>query len=285
MRTAQPVLRRLLVVVVFAFAGLGLVPGPATAASGYCSGSGVDVVVDFGTLPGGVVKGCGHGSAASDAFTSAGFALTDNPRMGDGYVCTVRGEPANRACTGTTSYWALFVSTDHRTWTYASLGAYSQAVHDGESVAFSWQSSSGNRAPRAAPAPARVTAPPSSPSSPKSVPTPQHTKSSPAGHGSEMHAAASSTPSPTPSPRTTASAGAHVRSAAHASHRTSASASPSAAASSDTATASSASGAESSSGNSSSSGGSGLPWWIPVGVVAVLAGGAGVLTWRRRHVG
>ena len=80
-----------------AAAGLvGLSSGPAAAA--LCSGSGVNVVVDFNGLGGGVQKGCdpgGAGRSGDKVFPAAGFGLTYAQRE-PGFVCRVQ-ERADRA--------------------------------------------------------------------------------------------------------------------------------------------------------------------------------------------
>ena len=77
-----------------AAAGLvGVSAGPAAAA--LCSGSGVNVVVDFGSLGAGVQKGCdtrGANRSADKVFPAAGFPLTYAQRE-PGFVCRVKNTP------------------------------------------------------------------------------------------------------------------------------------------------------------------------------------------------
>ncbi|MDX6371065.1 MAG: hypothetical protein QOD98_53, partial [Nocardioidaceae bacterium] len=100
-----------------AAAGLGLVAtssAPASAAA--CSGAtGVTVVVDHGSLGGGVEQVCNAGGGGEDAvslFTGAGFALTYVQRQ-PGFVCRINGQPASDPCVNTPpsdAYWGLWWS-------------------------------------------------------------------------------------------------------------------------------------------------------------------------------
>ena len=147
------------VVLATAAAGLGLVTStsaPATAAA--CpSASGVTVVVDHGSLGGGVEQVCnqsGGGNAAASNFTGAGFSLTYVQQQ-PGFVCRINGQPASDPCVRTppsNAYWGLWWSDGRSgSWTYSSLGAGSLTVPDGGYVAFAWQSGSQN--PRTSPPP------------------------------------------------------------------------------------------------------------------------------------
>src|SRR4051794_12248217 len=146
-------LRRLLVVL--AVAGAGLVPVPATAA-GYCTGSGVNVVVDFGALGGGIQKGCdGSGNHnAAHAFTNTGHPLTYASSQ-PGFVCRVDGVPQSDPCVTTSpsnAYWGLYWSDGTSGWKYASTSAGSLTVPAGGTVAFSWQNGGTADPPGTAPA-------------------------------------------------------------------------------------------------------------------------------------
>ena len=124
--------------------------GPAEAASGRCAaGTGVTVVVDYGSLGGGVAVGCdsdGGGKPASSVVPDAGFPLSwvqEDP----GFVCSVAGKPdPSTSCTRTppsNAYWGLFWSDgDPATWSYASEGARSLDVPEGGSIGWRFQSSS-----------------------------------------------------------------------------------------------------------------------------------------------
>lgn len=265
---------RLLIALAFAVAGPALVVGPATAAaSGYCTGTGVNVAIDFGALGGGVEKGCGGGSVAADAIQSAGFTLGYIQTGGmSGFVCTVSGKPgpSQGGCTGANGngYWALFIASPGGSWAYANLGANSQPVNNGQTVSFAWQApGSGQRDPGTAPA-ARI------------APKPTHTATPRATPSGSASAAAAGTPAKTPTTAATTKPSASPRAASTptstpsasptASPSTWSSAAPAPSATADVTTPSSASG--------------GLPWWIPVGVVAVLLLGAGT-TWLRKRAG
>lgn len=255
-----------------AVAGLSLAAGPATAAGGYCTASGVNVVVDFGALGGGVQKGCGSGSVASDAFQSAGFPLTTLHTGGmNGFVCTVSGKPGagQGGCSGAggDGYWALFVANSSGGWTYANLGPYSQPVSSGQSVAFAWQApGSSQRAPATTPASAIA----------KPTPTPTKT-----------HVAPKPTMQPTPSPSASLAAAAKPSASPTAKHHKhphatvtqTPNAMPTASATPAESMGSVAATTHPAKSNS------GLPWWIPVGVVVVLVVGAGGAWWRKRARG
>ena len=148
-------------------AGLGIVVATsAPAAAAACTGAtGVTVVVDHGSLGGGVEQVCNAGGGGNDAaslFTGAGFSLTYVQRQ-PGFVCRINGQPASDPCVSTppsNAYWGLFWSDGRSgSWSYASLGAGSLTVPDGGYVAFAWQSGSQN-APNVAPAPHASSPPP-----------------------------------------------------------------------------------------------------------------------------
>ncbi|GAA1963792.1 hypothetical protein GCM10009798_24850 [Nocardioides panacihumi] len=282
-------------VLVAAAATLALPSTPAQAA--YCSsGAGVSVLVDYGALGGGMSTGCGSGSPASKAFTSAGFSLKQSPRQA-GFVCQVNGKPADGNCLATDSYWGFFVSDDGKGWVYASQGVYQQAVDAGDSVALVWQSTSSQRKPGQGPA-ARPTASPTTkaptatpskrpspkpsaqPSSkPSSKPSSSAPKSStrpaaptPVATGAEGQGAAptattgqASTQAPTPSESTTTAASAVTTPSDDVTP--SDGASPSA--TTDAAT-------------SPTADGGGLPGWLAPGLIALLAVVAGGVAWARR---
>jgi len=136
---------------------VGAAPGPAAAAGGFCTSTGVNVVVDFKELGGGLQKGCdprGADRPASDVVPAAGSPLAYVQRQ-PGFVCRVAGEPANDPCVNTPppdAYWGLWWSdgTSGR-WTYASQGVGSLKVPSGGSVAFSWIGPNGSTPPGVAP--------------------------------------------------------------------------------------------------------------------------------------
>jgi hypothetical protein len=155
MTPARARLAGLVVAALAAAAGLvGLSSVPASAA--WCSGSGVNVVVDFNELGGGVQKGCdadGGGKQADVVFPAAGFRL--DYVTNSGFVCRVKGSPSGDVCAHTPpadAYWALFWSDGKSgTWRYATSGVSGLSVPDGGFLAFSWQNSAQQDAPSATP--------------------------------------------------------------------------------------------------------------------------------------
>lgn len=284
-----------------AAAGLvGLTSTPAGAA--YCPGSGVNVVVDFNGLGGGVQKGCdpsGAGRSSDRVFEAAGFSLTPVNAQ-PGFICRVENKPApsQETCARTppaNAYWGLFWS-DGRSgkWNYATTGVNGLSVPQGGFVAFSWQNSDTRDAPSAAPTNAQATttstpAPTKTPTkkptqTPTRTRTPKPTKPAPAlTEGVTTRAAPSAVPTPpatgpapTATPRATPSATATASESASSSTTLEPTPSddPSAG----------ALGAENlSSDFTPDEEPSGLPPWIPVSAVLALALAAfGGLWWRNR---
>jgi hypothetical protein len=264
--------RRLLILL--AVAGAGLVPVPASAA-GYCTGSGVSVVVDFGAIGGGVEKGCGSGSTAADVFRSAGVGLTRDQQY-PAVVCKVEDRPANANCAtmpAADAYWGLFWSdgtSGH--WVYSTVSVDGLKVASGGFVAFAWQASSSQRPPSVAPTRPRP-APSPSPT-PTKQPTKKATKKPAAGAATSASPTASATADAATSPSASA--------AGTASAPTEASPSPSASATSSGAAAvGEPKPLDPTTADSSGSGG--LAWWVPVLVLLALAGGGGAAWWTRRR--
>jgi hypothetical protein len=294
-------------------AGLGgVLAAPASsapAAAAPCSGAtGVTVVVDRGSLGGGidqVCNGAGGGKTAAKLFTGSGYSLSYVQRQ-PGFVCRIDGVPASDPCVNTPpadAYWGLWWSTGTSgSWSYSSLGAGSLTVPDGGYVAFAWQS--GSKTAPGVPATAHAEAPPTSatasatpttkPSSkPSSKPsakpssTPSTKASSrPASSPSEAPTvAATETATPTAAPDQTGAASAPppARAADSAATTLSESASPSteAAPSVDSATSDpSASTGEAVETEDSAA----LPVWVvPLVLVLLAGGGASAYLVRRRH--
>ncbi len=163
--------------VLTAAAGLvGLSTAPAEAA--LCSGSGVNVVVDFNGLGGGVQKGCdprGANRRASEVFPAAGFGLTYASRQ-PGFVCRVKGTPKSDPCVNTPpadAYWALYWSDGKSgSWSYSSTGVSGLKVPSGGFVAFSWQGSSSKSPPSASPRNSQAAPKPTPKPTPKPAPKP-----------------------------------------------------------------------------------------------------------------
>lgn len=257
-----------------AVAGAGIAPAPATAASGYCTGTGINVVVDFGALGGGVEKGCAAGSGsrpAASAFVAAGVRISRVSRF-PGAICKVEGQPST-SCTNMPpgdAYWGLFWSHGHG-WTFSSQGVDSLTLAPGDTVAFAWQTSS-RHVPATSPGAAGASAKPTSSGGGKK------------GSGSHSPAPSVVALPTSSSPSSPASTKASGKTHAHAS--TSASPSPSPRAATSSASGSEAYSSERTIQNDDSAktdDSGGLPWWVPVGIVVVLAaGGAGAVAVRRR---
>lgn len=267
-------IRRLLVVL--AVAGAGLVPVPATAAT--CSGTGVSVVVDFGALGGGIRTGCDASGnrKAAQAFERTGNHLEYAQRQ-PGFVCRVDAAPANDPCINTApadAYWGLYWSDGTSGWKYASTAVGSLTLPAGGSVAFSWQNGGGDP-PGIAPASAApaTQAPARSP-----TPAPTPTKK------------ASTKPAPVATPGGTSSASSTPTAAGSPSVSTSASAKPSSTDSpastttaSPDASAAARSGAMVDAPSTDPADADGLAWWVPMAVLVLLAGGGGAAWWTRRR--
>lgn len=135
-------LRRALVtlaVSVTAATGLAVAEAPAADAAACSSTSGVTVVVDFGSLGGGITTMCAPGDPASGlaALTGAGFTYSFVPRI-PGLVCQINVKP--NPCNGapTNAYWSYWHAPRRGTWTYSSSGAggYNPAPNTVEGWAF-----------------------------------------------------------------------------------------------------------------------------------------------------
>jgi hypothetical protein len=127
---------------VLAFLGLGLT-GAAQAAGGFCSGNGVDVAVDYGSLGGGVARGCAPdagGKPGDQAFDAAGYPLQYVPNS-PGFVCAVAGKPAECKMPGAGDpWWGVFWSDGTSgKWKTAMVGVNKLKVPDDGSVAIVWE--------------------------------------------------------------------------------------------------------------------------------------------------
>jgi len=306
-----PRLAALVAATLVAAAGLvGLSTTPAEAA--LCSKSGVNVVVDFNALGGGVQKGCdpgGAGKSADKVFPAAGFKL--DFVNGSGFVCKVENLPGGGVCAKTppaNAYWGLFWSDGKSgRWTYATTGVGGLSVPSGGFVAFGWQDSSSRHQPAAAPvnnqpAPTPTTAPTKQPTkAPTKKPTKKPTKAptkKPTKASSKAPTKAPKTPTPTTAPAATAGTtrapAAPGSAAAPASASASASAGPSPPESASTTIEPEGTGGASPDVTSAQEADnaftpedepSGLPAWVPVTVIVALGGAAGVAVWWRRRTG
>ncbi|WP_309110901.1 hypothetical protein [Saccharothrix sp.] len=137
--------------------GLALLGAPAPASAAGCSG--VTVVVDFGSLGGGVRTGCAPGDPASGlaALGGAGFAFDLASRQ-PGFVCRINGAPASDPCVNAapnTAYWSYWHGAPGGSWSYSSAGAsgYDPAPGSVEGWAFGAGGQPGIAPPAPAPQP------------------------------------------------------------------------------------------------------------------------------------
>jgi len=113
-------MRRMLAVLAL-LAGTFVVATPASAAP--CAG--VKVVVDFGSLGGGVQTGCAAGDPTTGltALTGANFTYSFVPRQ-PGFVCRINSLPNPCTAPTTSAYWSYWhASAPGGTWTYSTSGA------------------------------------------------------------------------------------------------------------------------------------------------------------------
>ncbi len=164
-------------------AGLA-VGGPAPAAeAAACSGStGVTVVVDFGSLGGGVQTGCAAGNPRSGlaALVGAGHGYTFVPRF-IGLVCQIDARP--NPCNGapSTAYWSYWHASPGDPWSYSKDGA--GTYHPEPGTVEGWAFGAGRQPGIAPPAPPRP-AP-----RPTTNPAPKPTTRPPAAPGTSAPAA------------------------------------------------------------------------------------------------
>ncbi|GAB3070417.1 hypothetical protein [Nocardioides zeae] len=181
---------------------LGGVTAAPAAAAGCTGAGGVTVVVDRGSLGGGVTESCvSSGGKARTLFNSAGYSQRDDPRQ-PGFVCYVDELPG-KDCGKNTSegrYWGLWWSDGTSSgWKYATLGVDSLQVPDGGYVAWAWQdgsTSARDAVPPRSSAPARAgsgSGAGSSPSAPSDPGSGAGGSGSPSG-GSSRGTAPSTTP-------------------------------------------------------------------------------------------
>lgn len=276
-------------------AATGLVGlSPSSASAALCSGKGVNVVVDFNELGGGVPKGCdpgGGGKPASDVFPAAGFRL--DYVTNSAFVCKVKSLPSGNACAHTPpadAYWALFWSDGKSgKWNYASSGVNGLSVPNGGFLAFSWQNTDKQDPPSASPVnqPTATTAPTKT-ATPKPTRTPKPTKApkTPKPTKTASAAASAATTGSAASTSASPSARASVSASASASASTSPSASESAVPSETLEPTPDVTGTQKvDSAFTPEEEPSGLPAWVPITVIVALAGAAGGAVWWRRRTG
>jgi hypothetical protein len=119
--------------------GLAVATAPPASAAASSGTSGVTVVVDFGSLGGGVKTMCASGDPATGlaALTGAGFTYAFVPRF-PGFVCQINVKP--NPCNGapSTAYWSYWHAPRKGAWTYSTSGAgsYNPAPNTVEGWAF-----------------------------------------------------------------------------------------------------------------------------------------------------
>ncbi len=129
--------------------GGAVVAAPVVAAAPACTAtSGVLVVVDFGSLGGGVVQRClgTPPETGYDALRAAGFRTAGTVHDGPAFVCRIddRPSPAVEPCTDTpptTAYWSYWdgnVGTNR--WEYSNEGAMSATPRAGQVEGWSFGS-------------------------------------------------------------------------------------------------------------------------------------------------
>ncbi len=158
---------------------------------GSCApGVGVTVVVDFTSLPGGVVVGCAPGQQASGfaALTAAGF--TTGFEGGPGMACTINGQPAEGYpyCWTTGGYWSYWKKARGGSWGFSPTGGAAGPIPVDAIEGWSWAGGFKSTAPGAD----EVTAPPTTTTTTTTTTTvPQGTVT-----GSTVPSTTTSTPGP-----------------------------------------------------------------------------------------
>ena len=282
-------------------AATGLVGLSAESASAaVCSSTGISSVVDSGDgAGGGVATACDRTSGSKKAvavFGATGVSMTRNP---DGSVCKVNGRPAKANCGHLGSqYWGLWWSNGQGGgWTYSQQGVDTLTIPRNGSVAWAWQGPSGRRQPGVAPGKATTPSPtptktprpkPTRTPKPAATPKPKASKPTATTASTKTPAAVSSSPTPTtrPARRATAPPSARASSASTASASPSATSSPSTSTTlerSDSASPEATTAQKVSSDFAPKEEHSGLPAWVPLSVILLLALTAfGGLWWRNR---
>jgi hypothetical protein len=140
--TTRVVGRLVAAVALTAAAGLA-VPLPTASAAACPAGTGVTVVVEFGSVGGGVSTTCvpdGGGDSAASLF-EVHHDLTRVTRF-PGAVCKVDGRPGSASCTNmppSNAYWGLYWKEGAGGWKYSSEGVDSLNIPEGGAVRFAWQ--------------------------------------------------------------------------------------------------------------------------------------------------
>ncbi|MFB9930007.1 hypothetical protein ACFORO_33015 [Amycolatopsis halotolerans] len=134
-------MRRLIAALAAGFMAMGGIAAPAAVAAPACTAtSGVLVVVDFGSLGGGVVQRCLGTPPESgyDALRAAGFRTAGTVHDGPAFVCRIddRPSPSVEPCTDTpptTAYWSYWDgNAGTNRWEYSNEGAMSATPRAGQ---------------------------------------------------------------------------------------------------------------------------------------------------------
>lgn len=194
----------LLAVVVFGFGSWAAVPASATD---YTACNGVWVVVDFGSLGGGVSTRCATSYSNGNAALRATFGAT----FSGGMVTAIAKKPANPDIyKDYWSYWHASRRSDgsYSGWSYSNLGAASYHPAKGSAEGWHYVSLSGSASPPGAKPPTNraVVAKPKpkpKPTVTTSKPTASATASSKPTATVSASAKPTQTPTPTPTPAPT----------------------------------------------------------------------------------
>ena len=161
-------------------AGAASPPAPAVAAAPVlpqaASCSGVWVVVDFGSLGGGISARCATShSTGTAALRNAGFS----PTITDGFVYKINGKPGKPDIYK--AYWSYWHATrkadgSYNSWTYSNLGANSYKPTAGNAEGWRYQSLSDGKVPPGAAPPSSETPKPTPKPTKSNTPKPQPTK-------------------------------------------------------------------------------------------------------------
>lgn len=213
-------LGRVVVCALLCWAGLLTIPSTAGATS--CSdGTGVSVVVDFGSF-GGTQTGCaGAPPTGLAALSQAGFSVVQVTTQ-PGFVCRIDGVPPAQddACVRTpptTAYWSYWTAAPGaRSWSYSTQGAASTHPEQGASEGWAFGAGSPpaaappvNTAPPPPPPPPSRSTPPAPPPAPSTSagttrppPAPTTTRADPTSLGSPPSDGSSRSGAPPPPPAT-----------------------------------------------------------------------------------
>ncbi len=276
-------------------AALGVSSPVHAAAQGACATStGVTVVVDFNTLPGGVDVDCvGAGEPAIAQLFAAGHSVEQVQRF-PGAICRIDHQPGSGSCVNmppASAYWWFWWSDGQSgEWTYSTEGAGTLTVPEGGYVGFVWNADGDKDQPGVVPA--RKPSPSSSPStSVKPSPSSSPTKSATTG---QAQAPTTSSASTTAEPSVSTSPTSTAESESAAGENSSPSDRPTESGEDDRPTASdqttqppgavpTAQTEQTEVAATSGTADSSLPGWVPLVVVVILAAVVGIVTVVRRR--